>query len=152
MWMSIIDVKAGDPWPPEGHRERIEAYATYRLLFLGKHDDVFQRVQLWLDKTPDKSLVYIVANFPKLVSLVSADMLFGEEPGFVAGDEGSAEQAALDAITRANGMHTLNYEMALGASVRGDAVYKLRYGPRYSYSERPEAIISAVNPALFLPA
>jgi hypothetical protein len=77
--------------------------------------------------------------------------LFGEEPGFVAGDEGSAEQAALDAITRANGMHTLNYEMALGASVRGDAVYKLRYGPRYSYSERPEAIISAVNPALFYP-
>ena len=151
MWMSIIEAKAGDPWPPEGHRERIEAYATYRQLFVGKHQDVFQRVQQWLDKTPDKSLVYIVANFPKLVSLVCADMLFGEEPGFVAGDEGSTEQAALDNVTRANNLHALNYEMALGASMRGDAIYKLRYGQRYSYSEQSEAIISAVNPSLFFP-
>lgn len=149
--MSVLEVGAGDQWPPEGHTARIESYRLYRKLFMGRHDDVFERVQAWLDKTPDRTLVYIVANFPKLVSLVCADMLFGEEPGFrVVGRDQSA-QDTLNHIVRANGLHVLNYEMALGASSRGDAVFKTRYGPRHAHSPVSEAIITSVDPSRFFP-
>ncbi len=151
MCMSILEVKKGDKWPPEEHAARIESYQHNRLLLRGRHDEAFKRVQQWLDKSPDQSIVYIVANFPKLVSLVCADLLFGEDPAFQAGDDGSPAQVALDSIVRNNGLHTLDYEMSVGASARGDCVYKLRYGKRYAYLERAESIITAVNPALFFP-
>lgn len=151
MCMSILEAKKGDQWPPEEHTARIESYKHNRLLLRSRHDEAFERVQKWLDKSPDASLVYIVANFPKLVSLVCADLLFGEEPAITAGEDGSKTSETLATIVKANGLHTLNYEMAVGSSARGDCVYKLRYGQRYEYSERAEAIVTAVNPSLFYP-
>jgi len=151
MAQNIIESRPGDIWPPEGHSKRLEDYARYRQLFRGRHDEVFARVQAWLDRSPDKTLIYIVANFPKLISLVCADFLFGEEPGFRVGDEGSPEQEALNAIVINNGLRTLNYEMAVSASWRGDVVYKVRYGLRKSWAEKPEPIIEQVSPAYFYP-
>lgn len=151
MAQNIIASKPGDPWPPEGHTKRLEDYARYRQLFRGRHDEVFARVQAWLDKTPDKTLVYIVANFPKLISLICADLLFGEEPVFRVGDEGTPEQETLNAIIINNSLRTLNYEMAVSASWRGDVVFKARYGLRHSYSEGPEPIIEQVPPSYFFP-
>lgn len=150
MAQDILNSKPGDTWPPEGASARHEEYQRYRQLFKGQHGEVFARVQKWLDRTPDHSIVYIVCNFPKLVSLVCADMLFGEQPSYIAGDEGSEVQQALDQIVKANKLHTVNYEMAISASWRGGVVYKNRFGPRRP-GGKDESIIEQVNPRYYYP-
>lgn len=139
-----------ETWPPEGHEKRLEDYARYRLLFRGKHDDVYARVQQWLEREVDKTLVYIVCNFAGLISKISADLLFGEQIRVVAGDEGSPEQQAVDAIVTANNLHTRAYEMALSSSWRGDAIFKARFGkPAAWQGER--AIVESAPASAFFP-
>ncbi|WP_054937008.1 phage portal protein [Moorella stamsii] len=140
-----------ETWPPEGHEKRLENYARYRLLFFGRHDEVYSRVQAWLDREMDKTIVYIVANFAGLISKICADLLFGEQIRVVVGEEDSQEQQAVDKIISDNNLHTVNYEMALSASWRGDAVYKARFGKYRDWSEGEQAIIEAVPANIFFP-
>ncbi|MEW6661955.1 MAG: phage portal protein [Bacillota bacterium] len=148
-----IGRKQYDSWPPDDEisRARLENYYHSRLLFKGQHHEVFERIQRWLNREQDKSLVYVVCNFAGLLSKVSADMLFGEIPRFVAGEEGTKEQESLDQIIINNGMQVLNYEMALSASWRGEAIYKVRFGRFADWGEKDHAIIEAVSPAIFWP-
>lgn len=143
-----------DAWPPddEQSRTRLENYYRARLLFKGRHHDVFERVQRWLDREADKTLVYVVCNFAGLLSKLAADMLFGEPVRFSAPKSADAKASeAIAAIAENNDLHILNYEMALSASWRGEAVYKVRYGKPGDWAERPNAIIESVSPAIFWP-
>ncbi|WP_170291565.1 phage portal protein [Heliobacterium mobile] len=137
-------------WPPEGHDHRLQDYTRYRQLFLGKHSEVFARVQAWLDKELDKTIVYLVCNYAGLVSKISADLLFGEQVRVVAGDEDSPEQKAVDGIIQSNQLHTRCYEMALSSSWRGDAVIKVRFGKPSAW-DKERAIIESVPPDIFFP-
>jgi len=112
-------------YPPKGHQERIAAYQRFEKLFLGRHKELYQA-------TPGRYQMvrYIVPNFAGLISRLAADLLFGEEPDFVAADENEAAQEALTRIITANHLHAVNYESALSNSFRGDAVYKARWGKR----------------------
>ena len=139
-----------DTFPPEGHSERLENYTKYRLLFKGKHEDVYTRVQQWLEKEIDKAVIYIVCNFAGLVSKISADLLFGESVKFVVGDMDSKEQLAMNDIVVNNKLHTRNYEMALSSSFRGDAIYKARFGKPQAWQQE-QVIIEAVPPSIFFP-
>jgi hypothetical protein len=69
-----------------------------------------------------------VANFAGLISRLSADLLFGEQPDFVAAQEDQAAQEAIAQMVTRNHLHAVNYESALSNSFRGDAVYKVRWG------------------------
>jgi hypothetical protein len=139
-----------ETWPPEGHQKRLESYDRYRLLFTGRHDDVYARVQQWLEREVDKTLIYIVVNFAALISKVCADLLFGEQVRVVAGDEGSPEQLAVDAIVSDNNLHTRAYEMALSSSWRGDAVLKARFGKPAAW-ESDRVIVESVPASCFFP-
>jgi len=140
-----------ESWPPEGHEDRLEDYSRYRLLFMGKHDDVYARVQKWLDKEVDKTVVYIIANFAGLISKICADLLFGEQIRIIAGEEESKEQQAVDTIFTDNNLHTRCYEMALSGSWRGDCVLKARFGKYRDWSEGEQAIIESVPGHIFFP-
>ena len=143
-----------DAWPPndEQTQTRLENYYRARMLFKGKHYEVYERVQSWLNDQQDKGVVYIVCNFAGLISKVAADMLFGEVPKFIAGDEGSKEQEALNEIVNNNRFSTLNYEMALSGSWRGETIYKIRYGKFADWADKNNrAIIEAVSPGIFWP-
>lgn len=142
-----------DTWPPDDEltRTRLENYYRARLLFKGKHHDVFERIQRWLEQQQDRSMVYVVCNFAGLLSKVSADMLFGETPRFIVGEEKSKEQESLDAIVKDNGLHVLNYEMALSSSWRGETIYKVRYGKFGDWAEKEHAIVEAASPGIFYP-
>ncbi len=113
---------------------------------------MFERVQRWLEREADRKLIYVVCNFAGLLSKVSADMLFGEPvrvSGPKAADEKSSE--AVTAIVANNDLHITNYEMALSASWRGEAIYKVRYGKAGDWAEQPMAIIEAATPEIFWP-
>lgn len=137
-------------WPPEGHNQRLEDYAKYRLLFKGKHDEVYARVQQWMEKEMDKAVVYIVANFAGLISKICADLLFGEQIRVITGEEDSSEQKGIDNIVTSNKLYTRCYEMALSNSFRGDAVFKARFGKPAAWSTE-QAIIEAVPPSCCFP-
>ncbi len=149
----IIGSQEYESWPPDDpqNKARLENYKRSRLLFKGKHQDVYERIQKWLERQEDKELIYIVCNFAGLLSKVSADMLFGEQPRFVAGEEKSKEQEALDTIVKNNSLHVLNYEMALSASWRGEAIYKVRFGKFADWAETEHAVIETVSPEIFYP-
>jgi len=151
----LIGGKETEIWPPEDKatKERLERYSRFRLLFKGDHHEVFERVQRWMEEQQDRTITYIVCNFAGLISKVAADMLFGEIPDFVAGEEGSAEQEALNEIVNNNHLQTTNYEMALAASWRGEAIYKLRFGQfaDWQNNDRGFAIVEPADPRTFFP-
>lgn len=151
--MLEIGNKTYKQWPPDDDQTkvRLEGYHRNRLLFKGKHHDVYARVQQWLEREADKTLVYIVCNFAGLLSKVSSDMLFGEMHRFTVGDEGSPEQEQLDRIIKDNGLHLLGFEGALSSSWRGDAILKARFGKFADWDERNYAIIEAASPDTFWP-
>lgn len=142
-----MDMK--NTWPPADSLERLEGYERYRNLFKGKHGEVFERVDKWLDKEMDKTIIYIVVNFAGLISKICADLLFGEPLQFHSSQP--SVQKAVDRIVRSNRLHVCNYEMALSSSWRGDAVLKVRFGKRNGWAKDPEVIIETVPADNFFP-
>ena len=141
-----------EKWPPDEHIERLQDYEKYRQLFKGKHQFVFPRIDTWLSKEMDKTIIYIVCNYAGLISKICADLLFGEPVRFVAGEEDSAEQEALNSIVNDNNqLHIKNYEMALSVSWRGDTVLKARFGKRRSWDKEQQTIIETVPADYFFP-
>lgn len=122
--------KVGEYYPHPDHAERIKRYKRNRRLFLGKHGDVFDKVQARLSAR-HKELVYIAVNFPGIICKRSADLLFGEAPVYLAGKPNSPEQQRIEELVRDNRLNMINYEMALGAAYRGDSFYKIRWGQRW---------------------
>jgi len=121
----------GEFYPPTGHAHRLERYRENKKLFLGKHYDVFERMNNRLSKT-QRDIVYISVNIAGLVCKKSADFLFGETPSYSAGrDDQSNEQQAIERLVTSNDLNITNYESALGTSYRGDSFYKIRWGQRY---------------------
>lgn len=139
-----------DRFPPQDSEARLKDYEKNRLLFKGKHEDVYSRIQAWIEKEADKAIVYIIVNFAGLLSKISADLLFGEMIRVVTGDEESKEQLAMDQIVLNNSLHTRNYEMALSCSWRGDSVYKVRFGRPKSWKDN-QVIIESVPASIFFP-
>lgn len=140
-----------DVWPPddEESKERLQNYLRLRLLFKGRHQEVFERIQSWIEKSNDKSIVYIVCNFAGLISKVSADMLFGEKLKYVVGAKGGTYQEQLDRLVENNNLNSLNYEMGLSASWRGEVIYKIRWEEFEDGDNR--SIIEPASPACFWP-
>lgn len=132
-------LQLGQPWPPENHKARLDRYAKNRWLFLGEHAKVYTN-WIRLLREDKKATLELAVNFPGLLSRLFADLLFGEQPKFRAGDEGSPEQQALDDLVQANNLHQVNYAAALAASYRGDAVYKVRYQDRVIAEAVPAGI------------
>ena len=133
-------------YPPRGHQDRIAAYERFEKLFLGRHKE------LW-NLQPGKYQLrrYIVANFAGLISRLSADLLFGEHPDFLAPQDDEEGQGALDDLVTRNGLQLMCYESALANSFRGDAVLKVRWGKRTPTAEAPESIIEEVPASIFFP-
>jgi len=133
--------------PSEEDALRLAGYKKFDILFRGRHQDYFKRLQ---DELKDKTVaVYITCNFAGLVSKVCADLLFGEGISFKAEDE--TTQKWLDEFVKKNDLLTILYESALGNSARGDALLRVRWDYRNAGAKAQETILEAANPALFFP-
>ena len=141
-------LKTGDYWPPaEEDRNRIEKYLENKQLFKGQHDEVFKKVQRRLESQDQNVMTYLVTNYCGLLSKLSADMLFGENPKFKAENDNTNNR--LQELISENKLYTSLYESALGNSYRGDACYKVRYAKRSKYAEERSVIIETQNPNYF---
>ncbi|MBC9785513.1 phage portal protein [Heliobacterium chlorum] len=152
--MSLFSI--GSYYPAPAHRDRIRRYRENKKLFLGRHFDVFQRIQNKLSRRQNE-LLYISTNLPGVICKKSADFLFGEQPTFSAGkNDNSNEQQAMERLVEGNDLHIMNYESALSNAYRGDSFYKIRYGQEFGgmvgkESDPFRVIIEAQNPVYVFP-
>jgi hypothetical protein len=139
---SINFLSHGNPWPPPTEAERIERYAQNRLLFEGKHEQVYKD-WIRLLREDQKATLEMVLNWHKRLTLLFADLLLGEPPKITAGNKDSQEQEAVERIIEDNGLFNVAYEVALDVSRYGTGLFKIRYDGR--------AIIEGQQPAIWFP-
>jgi hypothetical protein len=142
MLTSLSFISPGKPWPPPTEAERLERYAQNRLLFEGKHEQVF-RDWIRLLREDQQATLEMVLNWHKRLTLLFADLLLGEPPRISAGDQDSPEQEAAERIIEDNGLFNVAYEVALDVSRYGTGIFKVRYDGR--------AIIEGQQPAIWFP-
>jgi hypothetical protein len=139
---SLSFISPGKPWPPPTEAERLERYAQNRLLFEGKHEQVF-RDWIRLLREDQQATLEMVLNWHKRLTLLFADLLLGEPPRISAGDQDSPEQEAVERIIEDNGLFNVAYEVTLDVSRYGTGIFKVRYDGR--------AIIEGQQPAIWFP-
>lgn len=142
MLTSLDFLQPGKPWPPPSEVERLERYAQNKLLFEGKHEQVFKD-WIRLLREDQQATLEIVLNWHKRLTLLFADLLLGESLHITAGDQDSPEQEAVERIVDDNGLVNVAYEVAIDVSRHGTGVLKARYDGR--------AIIEGQQPAIWFP-
>ena len=122
---------------------RIQGYKAYLDLFNGDHKRVFNNLQ------PGEERTYIAVNIPRLICNVSADLLFGDPPKYIVED--ALTQEAIDRLIEINSLHALCHESATMNAIKGDTLFKVRFGKRHNYSTDREVIIETVKPDIYFP-
>lgn len=140
MLTSLDFLNVNQPWPPRDKdtQERLKLYEQNRLLFKGRHDEVYKD---WIKllREDKKAALQIILNWPKRLSTLWADLLLGEPPRIVVDNE--------DFITELNKDNRLiktAYEVALDVSRFGVGLFKARL-------KDGQAIIDGVYPGLWFP-
>lgn len=117
----------GEFFPPVQHQDRIKRYKENRLLFEGKHWDLFRKHSF-----SKANKLYISVNLAGLIAKKSADFLIGDGVTVSAGKEdNSPEQLAFDRLEEDNDLDVLFYESALSNAYKGDSFFKVRYGQEF---------------------
>ena len=142
MLTSLSFLMPGQTWPPPTEAERLERYAQNRLLFEGKHEQVYKD-WIRLLREDQQATLEMVLNWHKRLTLLFADLLLGEPPRITAGDKDSQEQETVERIIEDNGLFNVAYEVALDVSRYGTGIFKVRYDGR--------AIIEGQQPAIWFP-
>lgn len=159
----LFDV--GKQFPPTEDIERLAKYKRGKMIFSGKHWDIYDRTRSVIqaaDKENADILSRLRVSFNILDVIVSkpADMLVGEKPLFELPNvtDTSIQQARLNSIVEENNLVQQMHEMAIGAGYRGDSFIKVYHSYRQDYSAladyglepptdiKPEPILEAVNP------
>src|SRR5215208_5035114 len=108
----------------DDQQARLERIRQARMLFDGRHREYFLeegRTQFDFLRVRAGSRIvqlYLTYNVLGLISLKSADLLFGQSPMLRAQD--AAQQAALSALAERTNLHALLYSCALDASYEGE--------------------------------
>lgn len=116
----------GEFFPPVTHQDRLKRYKENKLLFEGKHWELFRQ------HSTRSSKLYVSVNLAGVIAKKSADFLIGDGVTVSAGKEdNSPEQLAFDRIEEDNDLDVLFYESALTNAYKGDSFFKVRYGQEY---------------------
>lgn len=138
----------GQKFPPECERERLNRYYSNKELFEGEHAEVykeqFKRIERVVSNFGEVVSYPVILNFQKLISLKTADLLFGEQPKISAGDEKSKEQKSVELILENSDLINTGYECAIDISRYGD-------GLLYIYDDNGVGKICVSNPCYWFP-
>lgn len=115
-------------WPPPGHAERFDRYANFKKLFKsGVNEVLSKRIDYRLDRCTNKALAEtcaIVLDYPRLMSLVCANLLVGEPPLIFFSDNSHNE--AWQHIANESDLWPTLLEAAVSTSYHGDGVLMAR--------------------------
>ena len=147
MLTSLDFLKVGKQWPPPVEEERLRKYEKNRLIFEGKHEEVykesFKRISRVIGNFEEVVSYHVLINFQKLISLKIADFLLGEPPKITCGDDNSKHQIALDNIAENSDLVNTCYSSAIDISRYGDSVFNV-----YK-DEEGKGIIDITQPSFY---
>lgn len=109
-------------YPSKELSERQQLYSLHESIFMGKHFDAFRQKAKEVSREYAQ-LRYVACNFGKMMSMLSADMLFEEFPTITL--PGGDEKFLNDALD-INNFHTQLYEAGAEQSYLGDVVLRAR--------------------------
>jgi len=135
MLTDINFIERGNVFPPQSETQRTIKYSQNENLFLGKHSIVFHR---WA-RTSGFDGLNVIANWPKRLSLLWADMLFGQEPE-IQSDKPDNVQSFL----QRNDFFNRAYEASLDVSRYGVGILKVR-------NDGKNSIVETVSPHIWYP-
>lgn len=131
--------KVGAQFPPKSHMDRLATYRKMERLYANKPRELYDRALELLQGTehePQLNALYVAVNFADILATKPADMLVGEAPQFESGKpDNSPEQIALTSHVEENDLPQLIHESAVGAAIRGDSFFRVRYDIRQDLSE-----------------
>lgn len=113
-------------YPPQKDIDRLAKYDTYERLFMGDHRTAFRSKLEQYDPQfsgLDPKVRYVVLPYPRIISTISADLLFEEQPKIVL--ENQRNQDFVDKLWYENSLWTTLYEEALVSSYKGDSVMRI---------------------------
>ena len=113
-------------YPPQKDIDRLAKYDTYERLFMGDHRTAFRSKLEQYDPQfagQDPLVRYVVLPYPRIISTISADLLFEEQPKILL--ENTTNQEFVDKLWYESSMWTTLYEEALVSSYKGDSVMRI---------------------------
>jgi hypothetical protein len=134
----------GNPWPPcptagsdsdlmnaeiTSEYRRLKRYQDNENLFRCEYEQVYSK---WFERVTknyqQQDVAYIIANFAKILTLLCADLQFGEQgENFSIKCNDDKAQEGLQKIIEDNRLNAVIYEESgCASSYRGDAVYKIK--------------------------
>lgn len=156
----------GAQYPPAEDIPRLAKYKRGRIIFDGRHPEIYDRATSLLKDTPHAAqlkTLFIAVNLMDILLTKPADLLTGEPPTYEAGTgPDTREQDRLDSIVEENDLTQMTHELVIGGGYRGDSWIKSYYAPRADVSETealgleaptspPEPIIEAVPANIVFP-
>ena len=118
----------GEQYPPERDIPRLARYKRGRIIFDGRHPEIYDRASSLLQDTPhvpQLQPLFIAVNLMDILLTQPADLLTGEPPTFESGTgAGSREQERLDFIVEENDLVQATHELVVGGGFRGDSYLK----------------------------
>lgn len=149
--VKLAGIKKPKKYPyTDADSARLADYVFYDQLFEGAHFEAFkQKIKSEDFNKAYAKLRYIYVNFAGMISKIVADMLFGEP--LAVKSENKEVQAWLEDLWRENSMNIQCYESELDNSSLGDALFKLRVGPRRFLDKESTIIIDQTPPSIYFP-
>ena len=147
MLTSLDFLKVGRQWPPPVEEIRLSKYEKNRLIFEGRHEEVykesFKRISRVVGNFEQIVSYHVIVNYQKLISLKVADFLLGEPPKISCGDDNSIHQIALDSIVENTDLINTCYSAAIDVSRFGDSVFNVYL------DEEGKGIIDITQPSYY---
>lgn len=144
-------LQPGKQWPPDDPetRERLATYKANRLIFKGEHARIyaqqFERVERVISNFKNIISYPVILNYQKLMSLKTADLLFGEEPRIGPSDkENKKAGEIIDKIKERSDLNNTGYMVTIDISRFGD-------GLLYIYNDGEGGRIDITTPAVWFP-
>lgn len=152
MLTNLNFLNVGCSWPPPEEAERRERYNKNKELFEGNHADVyanqFHRIERVIGNFQDVISYAVIANFQKLISVKTADLLLGEPPIITVGGD-SPNQDLINSINKISENSDLNnttYMLILDISRYGDGLYYI-----HKDTDIKAGKIDVTQPAIWYP-
>lgn len=146
MLTSLDFLKVGEYFPPQSERERLQNYSTYKKIFEGKHNEVYQnqidRVKRVQGDFQEVISYDVILNYQQLITKKTADLLCGETPKISIQDE--KKQKIVDEIIKRNDIYNLIYILSMDSSRYGVGLF-------YLYKDLNRGVIDLTQPALWFP-